>query len=82
VQATNSRRRFELTCDGEGVVGHVGAALLVELADRLGLTSALSWRAGRGQTPRHRHDAGAVLRDLVESRILTSQPPSCSMMVS
>jgi Transposase DDE domain group 1 len=46
------------------VVGHAGAALLRELADRLELTRALSWRAGRGQTPRHRHDAGAVLRDL------------------
>jgi Transposase DDE domain group 1 len=64
VQATNSGPRFEVTTDGEGVVGHVGAALLVELADRLGLTRALWWRAGRGQTPRHRHDAGAVLRDL------------------
>jgi hypothetical protein len=64
VQTTNWRSRFEVTCDGEGVVGHVGAALLVELADRLGLTAALGWRAGRGQTPRHRHDAGAVLRDL------------------
>jgi hypothetical protein len=28
---------FEVTCDGDGVVGHVGAALLVELADRLEL---------------------------------------------
>jgi hypothetical protein len=57
VQATRTRPRFEVTCDGTGVVGHAGAALLVELADRLGLTAALSWRAGRGQTPRHRHDA-------------------------
>jgi hypothetical protein len=64
VQATNSRPRFEVACDGTGVVGHAGAALLGELADRLGLTTALGWRAGRGQTPRHRHDAGVVLRDL------------------
>src|SRR4029453_11875311 len=64
VQATNSRPRFEVTCDGEAVVGHVGAALLVELADRLGLTAALGWRAGRGHTPRHPHDAGWGLRDL------------------
>jgi hypothetical protein len=64
VQATKPRARFEVTTDGAGVVGHVGAALLAELADRLGLTAALSWRAGRGQTSRHRHDAGAVLRDL------------------
>jgi hypothetical protein len=64
VQATNSPSSFEVTTDGAGVVGHAGAALLRELADRLGLTAALGWRAGRGQTPRHRHDAGAVLRDL------------------
>ena len=64
VQATNSRPRFEVTCDGEGVVSHAGATLLAELADRLELSAALSWRAGRGQTPRRRHDVGAVLRDL------------------
>jgi Transposase DDE domain group 1 len=64
VQATKPPARFEITCDGDGIAGHAGAALLGELADRLGLTRALSWRAGRGQTPRHRHDAGAVLRDL------------------
>jgi hypothetical protein len=62
-QATKPPARFEVTCDGTGVVGHAGAALLVELADRLGLTRALGWRAGRAQTSRHRHDAGAVLRD-------------------
>jgi hypothetical protein len=64
VQATKPRPRFDITCDGEGIAGHVGAALLAELADRLGLSRALSWRAGRGQTARHRHDAGRVLRDL------------------
>ena len=64
VQATKSSSRFEVTADGDGVVGHAGAALLVELADRLGLTTALSWRAGRAQTARHRHHAGGVLRDL------------------
>jgi hypothetical protein len=63
-QATKPRARFDVTCDGDGIAGHTGAALLRELADRLGLTRALSWRAGRGQTPRHRHHAGAVLRDL------------------
>jgi Transposase DDE domain group 1 len=64
VQATNLGPRFEVTCDGPGVVSHAGAALLAELADRLGLTAALSWRAGRGQTRRHRHAAGRVLRDV------------------
>jgi len=61
VQATKSRPGFEVATDGTGVVGHAGAALLVELADRLGLTSALGWRAPGS---RRRHPEGAVLRDL------------------
>jgi hypothetical protein len=64
VQATKPPARFDITCDGDGIAGHAGAALLVELADRLGLTTALGWRAGRSQGSRHRHGAGAVLRDL------------------
>jgi len=64
VQATKPPARFDVTCDGDGIAGHAGAALLVELADRLGLTGALGWRAGRTQSSRHRHGAGAVLRDL------------------
>ena len=55
---------LRVTADGTGVVGHVGAALLAELADRLGLTAALGWRADRSQTRRHRHQAGRVLRGL------------------
>jgi hypothetical protein len=61
VQATKSRPGFEVATDGAGVVGHAGAALLVELADRLGLTSALGWRA---PDRRRRHPEAAVLRDL------------------
>jgi Transposase DDE domain group 1 len=60
VQATNSRSSFEVTTDGTGVVGHAGAALLRELADRLGLTKALGWRDPRGR----RHPDADVLRDL------------------
>jgi hypothetical protein len=44
VQATSAPSSFEVTTDGTGVVGHAGAALLGELADRLGLTAALGWR--------------------------------------
>jgi hypothetical protein len=64
VKATKPPARFEVTCDGGGIAGHAGAALLGELADRLGLTAALGWQAGRSQTSRHRHAAGAVFRDL------------------
>jgi hypothetical protein len=60
VQATNSPSSFEVTTDGTGVVGHAGAALLRELADRVGLTKALGWRAAAAR----RHPDAAVLRDL------------------
>jgi hypothetical protein len=61
VQATNSPHGFEVTTNATGVVGHAGAALLRELADRVGLTAALGWRGPQGR--RRHHDAG-VLRDL------------------
>jgi Transposase DDE domain group 1 len=61
VQATNSRSSFEVATDGTGVVGHAGAALLRELADRVGLTRALGWQQPDG---RRRHPDAAVLRDL------------------
>ncbi len=61
VQATNSPSSFEVTTDGAGVVGHAGAALLRELADRMELTGALAWRTPGGAC---RHPDAAVLRDL------------------
>ena len=64
VQATKPRARFEVTADGDGLVAHVGAALLVELADRLGLPAELDRWAGRGQPGRAQHRAGKVLADL------------------
>jgi hypothetical protein len=62
VQASNWASSFEVTTDGTGVVGHAGAALLRELADGVGLTSALGWRGS--QDRRRRHPDAAVLRDL------------------
>ena len=61
VQATNSPSSFEVTTDGTGVIGHAGAALLGELADRVGLTRALGWCQPSG---RRCHPDAAVLRDL------------------
>jgi hypothetical protein len=61
VQATDSPSSVEVTTDGTGVVGHAGAALLRELADRLGLTRALGWHQAGG---RRCHPDAAVLRDL------------------
>jgi hypothetical protein len=61
VQATNSASSVEVTTDGTGVVSHAGAALLRELADRVGLTGALGWHQVGG---RRCHLDAAVLRDL------------------
>ena len=64
MQATKSRPRFDVVADGQGIVGHVGAALLSQLSDRLGLTTELGRRANRGRRDGAR-DRGQVLRDLV-----------------
>ena len=61
VQATKSLSGVEVTTDGSGVVGHAGAVLLQELADRVGLTRALGWQQAGGGC---RHPDAAVLRDL------------------
>jgi hypothetical protein len=64
VQRDARRFTVEVASDGEGLVSHAGAALLVDAADRLGLTKELS----RGLAPMRRrrggHDPGRVVRDL------------------
>jgi Transposase DDE domain group 1 len=63
VQFTAWSKDLRVTADGTGVVSHVGAALLRMLADRSGLTGALSaGLARRGRWPVH--DRGRVLADL------------------
>ncbi len=54
----------EVTADGEGVVSHAGAALLVELADRVGLSGALSDALADTRERGSAHDPGRVLRDV------------------
>lgn len=54
----------EVTADGEGLVSHAGVALLVELADRVGLTGALSGALAETRERRSAHDPGRVLRDV------------------
>jgi Transposase DDE domain group 1 len=64
VQRDGRRFTVDVVADGEGLVSHAGAALLAELADRLGLTAALS-RALTGMRERRgRHDPGRVVCDL------------------
>ena len=53
-----------VTADGEGVVSHAGSALLVGLADRVGLTDALSEAMAPTRQRASAHDPGIVLRDL------------------
>ncbi len=53
-----------VTGDGEGVVGHAGTGLLVEVADAVGLTAALGQRPSSRRQRRSRHDPGEVLRDV------------------
>jgi Transposase DDE domain group 1 len=53
-----------VTADGEGLVSHAGVALLVELADRVGLTGALSQALSGSRERRSVHDPGRVLRDV------------------
>jgi hypothetical protein len=57
-------RTVEVTADGEGLVSHAGVALLVELADRVGLTAALSGALAESRERRSAHDPGRVLRDV------------------
>jgi Transposase DDE domain group 1 len=51
--------------DGDGLGSRAGTGLLVELADRVGLTDALSGGLGDVRERRSRHDPGRVARDLV-----------------
>ncbi|HEX6254692.1 MAG TPA: IS1380 family transposase [Euzebyales bacterium] len=62
----NSRRaRFGVAVDGRGLLSHSGTAALRELADRIGLTDALSAAAAPVCSAGLVHEPGAVLRDLV-----------------
>jgi hypothetical protein len=54
----------EVTADGEGLISRAAAALLAELADRVGLTSALSEALGSTRERRSAHDPGRVIRDV------------------
>jgi hypothetical protein len=64
VKTQTTRQTVEVRADGEGLVSHAGAFLLVELADRLGLTAALAEAMAPTRERRSAHDPGAVVRDL------------------
>jgi hypothetical protein len=56
--------KVAVRADGHGVVSHAGAGLLAELADRLGLTSALDRALAPLSERASRHAPGRVARDL------------------
>jgi len=64
VQRDGRNVTVEVTADGEGLVSHAGSALLAQVADKSGLTQALSVRLGDLKQRRSGHDPGRVVRDL------------------
>jgi hypothetical protein len=54
----------EVTADGAGLVSHAGSALLAQVAEKVGLSSALSTRLAGVKQRRRGHDPGRVIRDL------------------
>ena len=64
MQPTTSRTIPVITTDGTGVVSHAGTVLLAELADRIGLTAALSEATDGLRARRGGHDPARVLVDV------------------
>jgi Transposase DDE domain group 1 len=64
VQRDGRNFTVEVTADGEGLVSHAGSALLAQVADKTGLTRALSLGLGGLRRRRGGHDPGRVIRDL------------------
>ena len=54
----------EVTADGAGLVSDAGTGLLSQVADKVGLTRALSSRLAGLKQRRRGHDPGQVLRDV------------------
>ncbi len=64
VHCTRAVRRVKVTLDGKNLVSHAGAALLAELADRSGLTEAMSVAMEECGINWNTHDPGVVLTHL------------------
>jgi hypothetical protein len=64
VQRDGRNVTVEVTSDGEGLVSHAGSALLAQIADKSGLTNALSVRLAGLKQRESGHDPGRVVRDL------------------
>ena len=64
VKRNRRRPRIKITGGGTGIVNHAGARLLADLADQVGLTSALSAAMAPTKQRRRGHDRGEVLVDV------------------
>ena len=64
VQRRGRFEKVEVTADGKGLASHAGSALLVAVADKVGLTDALSEALAPTRERRSAHDPGEVVRDL------------------
>ena len=66
MKVTHDGRRItvEVTPGGEGLVSHAGSALLAQVAEKTGLTRALSGELADLKSRRAGHDQGRVIRDL------------------
>ncbi len=58
MHSTRSVRRAAVTVEGKNIVSHAGTALLAELADRIGLTSAMSHAMSECGISWQTHDPG------------------------
>lgn len=64
MQVTGSRPRVVVTADGRGVVGHVGARLLADVAEVTGLAGRFSEALGPMRQRESGHDPGRVVADV------------------
>ena len=64
VQRDGRDLKVVVTSDGAGLVSHAGSALLGQVADKVGLTRALSVGLAGVKERRRGHDPGRVIRDL------------------
>ena len=64
VQRSEVAESLQVLADADSLTSRAGTALLSGLADRVGLTKALSQAVGDVRKRRSRHDPGRTLRDL------------------
>lgn len=93
VKSSTPRYWPSVTADGDGLVSHAGAMLLSELADRVGLTDAMSKAMAPSCKRSSARDRGAILRDfavmladggdcIADLAVLRSQPEVFGEVVS